>query len=222
MDLVDPQIEPWRWQIEERKKQVKKVLTVSAVGVLLALGTAHLQAQTNTFQTNVFQIININLFGYAQSGGTSNSSSMAAVRIANPQVIKALGTALGTNFTGRAVLLVLNPVGASTSSIVVRDVRGKSAFDTDVSSFFDERTIAAVSRGNPAGNGLQVSIEEFILRNISPGPTFDVQGWTTTTLGNDSMVANVAGTGTDTSGNAAVVHGTITVGAQRTERVRVR
>ncbi len=210
----------------ERKMNMKTVITLTAIGGFLALGAAQSIAQsTNTFVTNSVQALNIALTGLAQNSSNTNGNSMSvhSVRITTRDVINDLGTATGTKFTGRARLLLVAPPEGGNSVIVVRDGTGRAVTDTDVSSFFSNQAVGApversTTSGNGATSGVQYSTQNYSFGSGATTISFNLEGFTTTTLSNQAFTSTVLGPGT-VNGENAVLKGMISASPARLERI---
>lgn len=199
---------------------MKNIMKLAVIGALAAMVVQHAHAQSNTVQT-----LSVALTGWAGTGGTSNSTTAAAVRIANKDVRTALAGATGVNFSSRASLLMLVPVGGGTPVFVIRDKVGRTNVDTDVSGFITTATTLAVDKSTVNARGQTIGSEYRIDTfgfggagsNATTTASFTVQGFTTASLSNGSSSSSVNGTGS-VSGNDAVLKGTISSSARKLDK----
>ncbi len=185
------------------------------IAVLVTMGMAQALAQSTndtnviTFTTNLEQIINVTLTGF--TGGASNATGVATVRIGSKDLIQSISTATSINFSPRAKLVLINPLVEGdtnfVSAVVVRDTLSRTNVDTDVSQFFGVSTIGtpvikskASSHGKTSGTAW--SIENFVFgssgadTNVSATTIFlNLQGFTTTVLASGAFNSTVNGPG---------------------------
>jgi hypothetical protein len=195
------------------KKMAKFALTLG----LLAVGTALAPAQEVEYHV---QNVNVALTGFAQ-GGEGDTLTADKVRITTRDLIAATGAA--ENPRG-AKLLVMTPTAdpEASSSFVVRTGTGRNAVDTDVSGFFSGQTWLIVEKSTLSGSGerrgTQYSIDTFGFGGEGSPVSFNVQGFTTTSLANQNLTSNVNGTG-NVNGADAVLRGTVKITGNKIEVV---
>ena len=204
---------------------MKNTVKLAAIGALMVAGLVQSQAQTSNVTFNVSQALTVALTGWAQTGGGSNSTSVTSVHIGTKDVIGALAAATGTSFSPKAKLLILSASDGSSTSIIVRDVAGKTNVDTDVSAFLARTTSVtaekAVTSASGKTTGTMYSIDTFTFgggTNAATSLSFTVQAYTTTSLNSGAFSSAVNGSGTTTAGDTAVLKGNINASATKKEK----
>jgi len=146
-----------------------KTTVLSVLGcALLAAGVIQARAQT----TNVTLNVNIALTGVAQS----NETTVTRVKVGTKDVINAIASANGTNFSVRAKLLAI--AGGGGPSFIIRD--GATEFPVPDGTLTVSSVLSVgTTRTNATGliTGSSTSIDRFVL--TTPTLNFDVQGYTT-------------------------------------------
>ena len=168
---------------------------------MLAFSTGLTHAQTNQSVQN----FRVNLTGVDESG--------APVKISNKQILEALGGSNST-FSVRARLVAITPDNG-TLGIFVRDPAGGTNTDTDVSGSFGNVIGTTVERPGH-GAATEISIQTFTFN--SDTLSYNVQGYTTGNVHNDTLHSTVTGAAND-GGSAAVVMGSVTLGPSKTESI---
>lgn len=102
-------------------------MSLSVVVMLLALPALRSAAQS----TNVIQHAFFSLKGIEQKA----SGGVTSVRITNKDILAALNTFAGFNFSSGAVLL-FSSTDNQPPALVVHDVNGRQATNTDMSAYF--------------------------------------------------------------------------------------
>src|SRR5882672_8218703 len=91
--------------------------------VTIVFVTAFTQAQAD--QTNIVQALHIHLSAMKQGGTTTNRNvvvtSVDTDRLDTRQIVGGIGTVLGDTFSPLSRLVLVTPVGGSTSSLEIRD-----------------------------------------------------------------------------------------------------
>jgi hypothetical protein len=216
---------------------MKNIVLLTTIGAMVTFGAARLSAQSDTntvdtntvtMTTNVVQTVNINLSGFEAAGG-SNSTAISPVHIATKDILRDLEAATGTTFSPKAKLTAVTPLGGGTTAFIVQDPSNTNSAQTDVSSVFSAVTVGTpVERARVNSRG-KITGTEYDVQSFSYGATdtngastsitlSDLQGFTTTQLGNGAFNANVHGTGTK-DGNPIVVKGNITGGPGKFQQV---
>ena len=92
--------------------------------------------ESNADQTNLVRRLDVQLVGFKQGATTTNRSvvitSEDLVRVDERDLIRAIGTSMGTTFSRSAQLVLITPMAEGYSSIAIRD----GSTSTDVSGFF--------------------------------------------------------------------------------------
>lgn len=200
---------------------MKKTITLAVTLGFMAVA-AQLYAQDPTTTDFTTQDLNVALTGFAQGTGTGTAMTTKAVRITTKDIINAVGT---TSTTG-ARLIAATPVETGTGTMFfVQTGSAKTPTSTDVSGFFSGQTYLVVEKSKTSSNGkvtgTQYSIDQFVFGGTGDKGTpvsFNVQGFTTTTLPNKSLVSNVNGVGV-VNGDDAVLRGTIKYGPGKTQTI---
>jgi hypothetical protein len=201
---------------------MKNLTNCLALLATLTLGTIRVHSQT--FQTNIVRMLNIQLTAYVQTP----DSTLKIMRIANKDILNAILTDAGTNsgvtFTAQSKLLVSVPVGSGGSTFTILVRTGTN--DTDVTAFFTESQIGDLLFQTRGSGTTEFSIQHITFS--SEPMSFDVQGFTTSNvvLVKDRRghpvdfstldVNAMAGTGS-VGGNTAVLTGKINVTAPHVE-----
>ena len=218
---------------------MKNTLRLTLIAGLMALGVAQSRAQSTntnviTFTTNIQQQVTVTLTGY--TGGASNATGVASVRIGNKDLISSLSTATGVPFSPKARLIAITPLGILSNTgpfFFVQDSLSGTNVNTDVSQFFSASTIGTPvvkAKTNSKGNvsGTEWSINSFSFgstgadTNGPPATTivFDLQGFTTANLSSGSFNSKVNGPASinllDT-----VLQGKISAGTGNTTSIQV-
>jgi len=204
-----------------------RFLKLAVSAAVLGIGSLNtLQAATNV-AANIFLNVNFSLTGVKQG-----DSGIVPVRIANKDIISAIGVDKTNTFSSKAKLLLKIPVGLDSGpTFVVRDLT-PNALDFEVPStmmwFIQIGDSVDSSRTSSTGvtTGSQATIFEFTFQ--SGQLSFDVQGYTTSALDNrgnakDTLVdlcpttvsSKVTGTGSDANGASIVLQGTITANGRK-------
>jgi hypothetical protein len=162
--------------------------------------------------SNAVQGLAISLKACCQGPAASTGSNVIQATLASADIIKALAQAApGSNFSPAAKLLLVTPSNENASRIVVRETVNGRQNDTDVSGYFTNYLIAAVSNSTVSSSrgasGTQRALERFILNSATL--SLDLYGLAAITLPSASATATVLGTGA-VSGAPAVFQGTIT------------
>jgi len=209
---------------------MKRPLILIAVAILLATATF----SSNADQTNLVQNFQIQLFGVKQGGtatyGNITITSVDVEMVGTRDVIRALGTATGNNYSRAAKLVVVSPLAGGNSSVQVRD----GDLNTDVSGFFShEQTSPAVSGSQSnsrtgRSSTMDFNIQTFSLHDSEGTPLslhFSVQGVSIDTTVNNpnsgvssETNANVSGSG-DQDGGLLILQGTIGIRGRTLEVV---
>ncbi len=169
--------------------------------------------------SNAVQTVAISLKACIQGPPTSTGSNAIQASLASADVVTALGKATpGANFSRAAALLLVTASNAAGSRFVVRDTVNGTTLDTDVSDYFTNSLIAAVSNSTTSSagrvSGTQYALERFSLVSAPLG--LDLYGLATTTLPSDGATVSVLGTGAVSSA-PAVFQGTMTFSPARIE-----
>jgi hypothetical protein len=169
--------------------------------------------------SNAVQTVAVSLKACIQGPATSAGSKAIQATLASADIVRALAQASpGANFSPAARLLLVTPSNAAASRFVIRDTLNGTAHDTDVSIYFTNSLIAAVSNStiSSAGraSGTQYALERFSL--LSAPLTLDLYGLATTTLSSAGATATVLGTGA-VSNAPAVFQGTVTFSPAQSE-----
>ena len=208
---------------------MKRIAQLAVIGVLVAVGMERQNAQGAVgVRARVFLDVNVSLTGVVQT----NDNGVLKTRIANKDVIAAIGTDSSKVFSPKAKLLLRYPVGLNEGPVfVVRDLVGTTNVDFEVSQDIMtlSQTDSVLNRAtNSAGviTETDATIREFIFSS-SEG-SFDVLGYATASSNNrgigadllgdvapSSIVAKVSGTGSDASQNFALFQGTIQLSGRR-------
>jgi hypothetical protein len=212
-----------------------KISRMAVFGALIVLGGAWHDAQATTnVAANVFLNVTITL-----NGVKSGEMGIEKVHISTVDVIDAIGSNTSHEFSAKAKLLLKIPVGLESGpSFIVRDILNR----TNVVDFDVPSTILWMvqigdsvdsSRTNITGiiTGTQATIYEFTFQS-SQG-SFDVQGYTTSTLDNRgnpgeklpetcpvTASSKVTGTGSDVDGDTVVLQGSISVSGRKVVKIR--
>jgi len=170
--------------------------------------------------SNAVQSVTLSLTACIQGPPTSTGSNAIQATLASADIINALGQASpGAHFSPAAKLLLITPSNAAASRFVVRDTLNGSTNDTDVSSYFTNRPIAAVSNATISAtgraSGTSCALQRLTL--LSAPLTLDLYALDTTTLASAAATATVLGTGT-VSNAPAVFHGTLTLSPAQNQR----
>jgi hypothetical protein len=157
------------------------------------------------------QDVTISLKACIQGPPSSAGSNAIQATVASADIIKALAQAApGASFSTAARLLLVTPSNAAASRFVVRDTLNGTLNDTDVSGYFTNSLMSAVSSStvSSAGraSGTQHALGRFIL--ISAPLTLDLYGLATVNLPSAAATATVLGTGA-VSGAPALFQGTV-------------
>jgi hypothetical protein len=205
------------------------LLKCGILGAFVLFGIACNNAQATDVAANAFLNVNISLNGVKQT-----NSAIAKIHISNLDVISAIATDTTNTFSPKAKLLLKVPVGLQSGPMfVIRDIVDR----TNVVDFEVPSTIlwmiqigdsVDANRNNPAGftTSSQITIWEFTFQTSQR--SFDVQGYTTSTLDNRGNLnqtladlcptivsSKVIGTGSDSAGNSIVLQGTITANGRK-------
>jgi hypothetical protein len=199
---------------------MKHITKLAVIGALIGLGAAQANAQTNATLN-----VNISLTGVKQTG----DGTTAPVHISTKDVIQAAAPGA----SAKAKLLLLFSIPDGNPGFVVRDGVGAAATDTPIDAgvlaLAQVGTQVNSTKTNASGVVVEkdVAIREFVFNSTSSG-TFDVQGYITATSDNKLLhgglsdgttptqaSGQVAGTGTDATGNAAVLKGTVSLSARK-------
>jgi hypothetical protein len=210
---------------------MKNIIILMTIGAMVTFGAAKASAQSTndtnivtTTVTNVVQTVTIALTGFEQSG-----SGASPVHLSTKDFLKDLQTATGTTFSPRAKLTAVTPLGGGTTAFIVQDPSNTNSASTDVSGLLSAMTVGTPvakvrtgSRGKVAGTAYSVESFSYGSTDTNGTPTAitltDVQGFTTTQLGNGAFNAQVHGTGTH-NGNPIVVKGNINGGPGKFQEV---
>lgn len=212
------------------KRNVQKALVV----LFLAGGLLGIHAQPAAgVKANVYLTVNFVLNGVKQTA----DNGIAKAHFSNLDLIAAIGTDTSRSFSPAAKLLLKVPVGQDAGpGFVIRDVVNRTNVDFDV----PETILWSVQIGNPVdsyrtnSSGItsvsETCIWEFEFQ--SSRASFDVQGFTTTTLDNHgnqtqrladvcpvTASSKVVGTGYDEEGNSIVLQGTISTNGRKVVNV---
>jgi len=181
-------------------------------------------SQTITWTVNggfsdAVQNVTLSLTACIQGPPSSAGSNAIQATLASLDIIHALAQASpGASFSPAARLLLVTPSNAAASRFLIRDTLNGATNDTDVSGYFTNSLIAAVSNSTASSarpaSGTQYALERFTL--VSPPLTLDLYGLATPTLPSASTTATVLGTGA-VSNAPAVFQGTVTFSPARTE-----
>jgi hypothetical protein len=176
-----------------------------------------LLSQTLTWTVNggfsdAVQNVAISLTACIQGPPSSAGSNAIQATLASADIVNALAQASpGANFSPAARLLLVTPSNTDASRFVIRDTLNGTTNDTDVSDYFTNFTVAAVSSSaaSSAGraSGAQYALERFTL--VSAPLTLNLYGLATTTLSSAGATATVLGTGA-VSNAPALFQGTVT------------
>ena len=201
---------------------MKKTTTLAlTLGLLVAATRAYGQDPTPTDFT--VQDLNVALTGFVQGTDDGTTRTVKAVRITTKDLINAVGT------TGKAKLIVATPVDDPTaaSTFFVRTGTGDNTVNTDVSGFFSGQTYLIVEKSKTSSSGkvsgTPYSIDQFVFGGTGDQGTpvsFNVQGFSTSSLANSSLVSNVNGVG-NVNGDDAVLRGTIKFSGGKTETINI-
>ena len=169
--------------------------------------------------SNAVQEVTISLKARIQGPASSSGSNALQATLASADIIKGLAQAApGASFSTAARLLLVTPSNAAGSRFVVRDTLNGTLSDTDVSDYFTNFPIAAVSSAtvSSAGgaSGTQHALERFTL--ISAPLTLDLYGLATIPLPAAAATAPVLGTGA-VAGAPAVFQGTVSFSPAKSE-----
>jgi hypothetical protein len=198
---------------------MKQAFTLTAIVGLLTVAAA----QAQTFQTNLVQNLNVQLFGLKQGGTTTNGNyiitSANTTTLGTGEIINALGAATGNSFSRAATLNVVTPLPDGAPGVTVQD--GTNA--VDVSSFFRLQSLSGsvdnsvVNTRTGRSSSSDYSVAQFVLQDgLAPlNLHFSVSGlaventFSTAGLGNLGNVdATVTGAG-DRNGNLLILEGSI-------------
>ena len=162
--------------------------------------------------SNAVQGLAVSLKASWQGPATSSGSNVIQATLASADLIQALAQAApGGNFSRAAKLLLVTPSNTRTSRIVIRDTVNGSPNDTDVSGYFTNYVMAAVTNSavssSGAASGTQRALERLFL--TSETLSLDLYGLAAITLPSASASATVLGTGA-VSGAPAVFQGSVT------------
>ena len=218
---------------------MKNTLRLTLIAGLVALGVAQGRAQSTntnviTFTTNMQQQVTVTLTGY--TGGASNATGVANVRIANKDLISSLATATGVPFSPKAKLIAITPLGVLSNSgpfFLVQDSLSGTNVNTDVTPFFSASIIGTpVVKAKTSSNG-KVSGTEWSITSFSFGSTgadtngppattivFDMQGFTTANLSSGAFKSTVNGPGSINLLDS-VLQGKITTSAGKISSIQV-
>ena len=184
-------------------------------------------------QTNLVQNLEFSLVGIAQGRTTTvknvTTATVDTMKLATDDIITAIGSATGNNFSPQAELVVITPVPSGADTVAIRD-GGKSV---DVTVFFTQSPLSQMvgsytyNSKTGKGKGTNYGIQQFTLQdstgfqplalhytvsgtaveNVSvpeiPGPRAELR-------------ADVSGTG-DSDGNLLIIQGTIRIFGQQVE-----
>jgi hypothetical protein len=177
-----------------------------------------LLSQTITWAINggfsdAVQAVAVSLKACIQGPPSSTGSNAIQATVVSANIITALAQA-----SPAARLLLVTPSNTGASRFVVRDTLNGTTNDTDVSGYFINSLIAAVSNstisstGRPSGT--EYALQRFSL--VSTSLTLDLYGLATTTLSSSATTTTVLGTGTVTNA-PALFQGTITLSPAQAE-----
>ena len=169
--------------------------------------------------SNAVQELTLSLRACIQGPASPAGSNAIQATLASADLIRALAQAApGANFSTAARLLLVTPSNAAAWRFVVRDTLSGTLNDTDVSDYFTNSLMAAVSNStvSSAGraSGTRYALERFTL-NSAP-LTLDLYGLATITLPSAAATAPVLGTGA-VSGAPAVFQGTLSLSPAKSE-----
>jgi len=176
-------------------------------------------------QTNLVRGLDIQLSGLKQGDSSTfrniTTTTVQRTRVDTRDVIEAIGTATGVEFSERARLVLITPLPNGDPTVAIRDA-GNS---TDVSPFFGyEKVSPAVtqSRVNTRTedySGSSYSIQRFVVKDSEPYSSlplhFNLSGVAVETFSNtahpgprNEVEADVSGAG-DKGGELLILQGTI-------------
>ncbi|MGA2864777.1 MAG: M64 family metallopeptidase [Verrucomicrobiota bacterium] len=170
--------------------------------------------------SNAVQNASISLRAYIQGAVSPNGSTVFRAAITTRDIIKALDQAApNATFSPGAKLLLVTPSNAAASRFVVRDKLNGTNRDTDVSSYFTNSLVAAVTRSSGSGagrtTGTEYAVEGLVLNSDSL--RLSLQGLASITWPGAAATASVLGSGAVTSA-PAVFQGTVTLSPGKSER----
>lgn len=156
---------------------MKNIVACATTGVLICLGTGHV----NAAQTNLVQTIQFNALIYTQADPVTNATGTiikyptVTTPFGGPKLIQLLGQATTNHFSPVAKLKLISPVTGARPIVVVQDETNR----VDVSSYVSltqrgdvtvESTVRTVSTGAEVGTVREL----FGLRLRSTGNALDL------------------------------------------------